>query len=93
MVDLRIIASWTLSLAGMLFIALGFAAAAIETARDLIERARGEAAETALPDLESLTELLRVFNQILRTLLGSPRWLLLVAVGVALVLVGNLLLA
>lgn len=92
MVDLRFLASWFLTIAGMLFIALGFTAAAFETVRDLIERARREAREAALPDLESITELLKAFNQVLRTLLGSPRWLLMVAVGVGLVLVGNLVL-
>lgn len=91
MIDLQVLASWFLTIAGMLFIALGFAAAAFETVRNLIERAGQEAREAALPDLDSITELLKAFNRVLKTLLGSPRWLLMVAVGVTLVLVGNLL--
>lgn len=91
MIDLQVLASWFLTIAGMLFTALGFAAAALETVRNLIKRAGQGAPEAALPDLDSITELLKAFNQVLKTLLGSPRWLLMVAVGVGLVLVGNLM--
>ena len=91
MIDLQVLATWFLTIAGMLFIALGFAAAGFETVRKLIERAGQESREAALPDLDSITELLKAFNQVLKTLLGSPRWLLMVSVGVTLVLVGNLL--
>lgn len=88
----QIIAGWTLSIVGMLFVVLGFVAAAVETVRGLLDRSPEDAQDSAIPDIDSVTELLKAFNQVLRTLLSSPRWLLLVAVGVGLVLVGNMVL-
>lgn len=73
---------------GILFIALGFVAAALETFR----RLTSQAGAGALPELESLASLLRAFNQVLTTLLRAPRWLLMVTAGLGLVLAAHLLL-
>lgn len=73
---------------GVLFVALGFVAAAIET----FQKLAGQADISALPDLDSLASLLRAFNQVLTTLLQAPRWLLMIAVGLGLVIAANIVL-